>query len=243
MTLAAMPVQIALVDESGTIDAAQLSEVAGALNEQVNRDFAPIWRTRASVVPFMGAKVNPGTWAVYLQNGLDEPSAAGYHADDNHQPYARVDLKAGDWTVTASHEILEMLGDPWGSRMHTAQALEGFPGDSRRVLYLVEMCDPCEAFSYEVGGVPMSDFLVPWYYNTTSRRHTGFSFLGELDKPRQVADGGYISLMDPADGHWWQLFVSHGQSGWHDLGRFDAQSDWYTPRAFTDAHSRLLRSS
>jgi len=49
MSTAAIPVHVALVDDTGTIDAAQLAEVAGALNEQVQADVAPAWKLAASV--------------------------------------------------------------------------------------------------------------------------------------------------------------------------------------------------
>jgi hypothetical protein len=50
----------------------------------------------------------------------------------------------GDWTVTASHELLEMLIDPFGSRLHTAAPPSGWKGDSPRLKYLMEAGDPCE---------------------------------------------------------------------------------------------------
>src|SRR5438128_10615493 len=104
MSTAAIPVHVALVDASGSVDAAELAGVAGALNEQVQADFAPMWKVAASVGAYPSAP--PGTWRIELQDGIDQQGAAGYHADDHHQPYSKVDLTAGDWSVTASHELL-----------------------------------------------------------------------------------------------------------------------------------------
>src|SRR5438046_1699077 len=109
MTTAAIPVHVALVDESGTIDAADLAEVAGALNEQMQADFTPAWKVAVTVGAYPSAP--PHTWRVELQQGIDAPGAAGYHSDEHHQPFAKVDLTAGEWTVTASHELCEMAGD------------------------------------------------------------------------------------------------------------------------------------
>jgi hypothetical protein len=153
-----------------------------------------------------------GTWRIELLRDTGQSGALGFHADSHHQPYAKVDVDTGQWTVTASHELLEMLGDPWGNRLHGAAALPGWEGTSRRVRYLVELCDPCEAFTYPVGGVELSDFLLPNFYRSSPRATAGYSHLGRLTEPLQIADGGYISFLDPADGHVWQA-LRPGRAG------------------------------
>jgi hypothetical protein len=233
MSTAAIPVHVALVDDSGTIDSSQLSEVAGALNEQVQADFAPAWKVAATVGAYPSAPVH--TWRIELQKGIDQPGAAGYHDDDHHQPYAKVDLTAGEWTVTASHELLEMLGDPWGNRLHTAAALPGWSGTSKRVRYLVELADPCEAFNYQVGGVQVSDFLLPAFYRSSKRAVAGYSHTGGLDQPLEVADGGYITFIDPENGDVWQRFVEGGKAEDKNYGpqKLGAKSlrEWADERA------------
>ena len=175
-------------------------------------DFAPIWTVAATVV----ANPNPpaGTWKIQLQQGIDVPGAAGYHSDKLHQPYAEVDLTAGDWTVTASHELLEMLGDPWGNRLHAAAALPGWSDakQSPRVRYLLELADPCERFNYPVGGVALSDFLLPAFYRSSPGPVAAYSHTGSLTSPLEVADGGYITFIDPRNGDVWQRFVQGGQT-------------------------------
>jgi hypothetical protein len=121
-----IPVHVALVDETGVFDQSELAEVAGALNEQVQADFRPIWGGPGATV---GAyrKAPPNTWRIILQEKLDVQGALGYHTDENNVPVSYVDVigRNGEidptWTVTASHELLEMLADPWGSRMHAAR--------------------------------------------------------------------------------------------------------------------------
>jgi hypothetical protein len=210
VSTAAIPVHVALVDTSGTVDSADLAEVAGALNEQVQADFAPVWKVAATVGAY--AKAPAGTWRIELDRDIGQPGALGYHDDDHHQPFAKVDVDAGQWTITASHELLEMLGDPWGNRLHSAAALPGWQGSSKRVRYLLELCDPCEAFSYPVGGVELSDFLVPAFYRSSRRAVAGYSHLGKLTEPLEVAEGGYITFIDPATGDVWQRFVRNGQT-------------------------------
>jgi hypothetical protein len=218
----AIPVHIALVDSSGHIDAEELALVAGVLNEQVQADFAPAWKVAATVGAYPSAP--EGTWRIEVVAEMDQQGALGYHADDHHQPYAKVLYQEGQWSVTASHELLEMLGDPWGNRLHGAAALAGWKGSSPRVRYLVELCDPCEAFTYQVGGVVLSDFLIPPFYRSSDRAVAGYSHTGRLTSPLEVADGGYITFLDPGTGHMWQRFVQNGQSqdkdwGVQELGR------------------------
>jgi hypothetical protein len=64
------------------------------------------------------------------------------------------------------------------------------------------------AFSYEVGGVPVGDFLLPGFYRSAPCGTNRYSHLGRLTAPLQVADGGYISFINPADGHAWARFVT-----------------------------------
>jgi hypothetical protein len=222
VSTAAMPVHVALVDNTGTVDSAELAHVAGALNEQVQADFAPVWRVAATVGAYPSAPA--GTWRVELDHDIGAQGALGFHSDEHHQPFAKIDVDVQPWSATASHEIIEMLGDPWGNRLHTAAALPGWEGTSPRVRYLVELCDPCEAFSYPVGGVDVSDFLLPAFYRSSPRATAGYSHLGRLTEPLEIADGGYITFVDPANGDVWQRFVQGGQvrdKNWgpQDLGR------------------------
>lgn len=210
MSTTAIPVHVALVDMSGTIDASELAEVAGALNEQVQADIAPTWKVAATV----GAYPSPpqGTWRMELRETIEEEDAAGFHSNDLGQPYAQIALSAGDWTVTASHELVEMLVDPFGSRLHAAAALKGWQGDSTRVWYLWEPGDPCEEIQYEVGGVPMSDFVLPAFYRSTPRGSlAAYSHTGAVTEPLQILEGGYISFIDPATETMWQRFVRNGE--------------------------------
>lgn len=236
----AIPVHVALVDASGTIDASELAEVAGALNEQVQSDIAPAWKVAATVGAYPQAP--QGTWRIELQETIELEGAAGFHADERGQPYAQVALSDGKWTVTASHELVEMLVDPFGSRLHGAAALRGWEGESPRVKYLMEPADPCERIEYEVGGVPMSDFVLPSFYRSAPRGSlAGYSHTGAVTEPLQILDGGYISFIDPATEAIWQRFVEEGEAVDKQLeppaGRL------LNLREFCDEQSRAHRAS
>jgi hypothetical protein len=243
MTLLALPAQVALVDETGRIGADELAKMAGALNEQAARDFAPVWHVRAAVVPLQ--QPPPNMWAIRIRDRLDEPGALGYHTDDHNQPVSYVLFQSPEETsVTCSHELLEMLADPWGNRMHGGRLPRGFEDrhqelglkhPTTHVSYLLEVCDPPEATSYDIGGIAVSDFIYPSWYHAD--RGAQFSYSGACQHSREVAGGGYVSFC--VGDHWYQV-TNWGRLDLHDLGRFD-KSSWSSLREFTDHHARIHR--
>ena len=115
---------------------------------------------------------------------------------------------AKNLSVVLSHEIAEMLVDPFGQRTIAGPALPvnaqansaagndadpQTPALASTVDYLVEVCDVCEGETYQINGVDVSDFVVPGYYDMNDARARGYSFTGAVSVPRQVRLGGYIS--------------------------------------------------
>lgn len=242
----AIAVHVGLVDQSGRVPQAELQKLAGALNEQVHNEVHKDWGVLASVGVYTAESLPPHTWAVYLQEQLDQPGALGYHANDQtNQPEAFVELTS-DYTVTVSHELLEMLVDPYGNRTHTAAVPQGIDPSQvglrsgERVAYLVEACDPCEAASYPVGGVSLSDYMLNRWYRSAPGRNAWFSHLGTCTAPRQVADGGYVSF-GRADNEWFQVFNQSGSLQLQDIGQF-SRADFASLREFTDHHARAYRT-
>lgn len=246
MSTAAIPVHVALVDETKQIDPGQLARVAGALNEQIQHDFAPVWQIKATVGAYPEAP--PDTWAVRILQQLDDPNALGYHTDEGGQPLSKV-LYTQEWTTTVGHEVLEMLADPWGWRQHharlpygleTAFAQFGLKAENSHVWYLLEVCDPPEAQSYEVGGVALSDFLLPSWYRSVPVAGR-FSIAGNCKEPRQVIDGGYVSFRSPTNQEWFQVFNEGGDMHVENLGTFDKSHG--SIREWTDAKARAHRGA
>src|SRR5690242_8447746 len=133
--------QIALVSKTRSIKTSELTKVAAALQKQATRDLSPIWGIQATVDAFELLKdVPPGYWPVIVKDNIHDDSAAGYHTDKYRQPFALVKYEDG-WPLTCSHEMCEMLVDPFGNRMVTSGSIKSGQG---RVNYLVEVCDPCE---------------------------------------------------------------------------------------------------
>ena len=100
------------------------------------------------------------------------------------RPYAVVQF-SNRWTLTASHEALEMLCDPFGNLLHPSKSLTENQGT---VEFLVEVCDPSEAvpFSYQIDGVVVSDFYYPSFYNPVENDRVVYSFTGACRHPREV---------------------------------------------------------
>ncbi len=187
-----------LVSQSTRVKFADLQPVAAALQRQITRDVAPFWHFKILVSAFRNRAAIPvGVWPLIIQDNIGEPGAAGFHTDENNQPYALIQYSS-DWTVTASHELVEMGGDPFGNTLRVGTLSE------MTVQYLQELCDPPEAHNYEVNGVQVSDFILPHFYDADGQPWHKYSYLNALSGPRTVDRGGYLSYLGP-DGIWYQL--------------------------------------
>lgn len=233
---------VALVSEIPEVPASTLTSVSAALQKQVLRDFAPVWNEPATVDAFVSLDDVPiGHWPVIIRNDIGFAGAAGIHLDRDGQPFGLVQFSSS-WPLTASHEILEMLADPFGSRVIAGNSIK--PGQGR-VEYLVEVCDPSEAFQfgYQVNGVQLSDFYTPNYFDPVKASGVRYSFTGAIKKPREVLKGGYLSWHDPVTDHWWQQDFLGSKKVFHDLGQLDANAARENIRfeidRRTDAHEKI----
>lgn len=215
--------QIALVSETSQVSPSDLSRASAAFQKQLSRDFGPIWQVTATIDAFARLEDVPLTyWPVLVQDDINV-DAAGVHMDKSGQPFALVQY-SNQWTLTASHEVLEMSADPFGNRLIQSTAVMDGQG---RVEYLVEVCDPCEAadFAYHVNGVLVSDFYTPHYFDPVTQAGGGvrYSLTGSITQPRQVLRGGYLSWHDPPSDAWWQELWLDGEAPtFKNLGPLDA---------------------
>lgn len=194
---------IALVTETKHINASGLTKVAAALQKQATRDFGPLWGIRATVSAFTRLEDVPSDyWPVLVQDDIHTPSAAGVHEDHSGQPFALVQFSS-EWSLTAGHETLEMLCDPFGNRLVAGPSPKRGQG---RVNFLVEVCDPSEdqAFTYTVNGVTVSDFYTPHFFDPVAEKNVRYSFTGAIKKPRTILKGGYLSWGVPETNEWFQ---------------------------------------
>jgi hypothetical protein len=186
---------------SKNIPFSDISDVAQALQIQVDRDFTPAWGIRATILPLnKGEAIPQHAWPMRIVN--HPAGGLGIHLDKGHKPYAQIQ-DTDDWSVTASHELLEMLVDPYGHKFVRGPDID--PGsDGHLVSYLVEVGDPCEIYSYTINGIAVSDFVTPDYYNEASPQGTEWDFLTRLSAPYEVPQGCYISWIDLQDRRWHQ---------------------------------------
>jgi hypothetical protein len=161
-----------------------------ALQKYVDRHLAPVWGTPARLVKSRGFL--KGAWAIVFLDSEDDAGLEGYHdVTPEGLPMSKVFVKntldLGDpVSLTASHELAEMLVDPAANLYSTG------PRPSR--LYDYEVADPVEELSFKVDGIVMSDFVYPSYFEMFHKPgSTQFDHLGVLKRPFELDKGGYQS--------------------------------------------------
>lgn len=233
--------QLALVAETPQITASQLNRVAAALQKQAIRDFTPLWQIPATVDAFDKLDDVPvGYWPLIVRDDIGEPGAAGVHMDKDGQPFSLIQY-SDSWSLTASHEMLEMLGDPWGNRLVAGQSPK--PGQGV-VEFLVEVADPPEApeNGYTINGLLVSDFFTPHFYDPVTSPGVRYSFSGKLLGPRQILPGGYLSWREPVTDHWWQqIWFDTAKPQFRDLGKLAARAG--SLRSAIDARTKTAQRS
>lgn len=216
-----LTISVAVVSEVKRHDESDVARVTAALQRQAIRDFRTIWKVEATVDSFPKLEDVPvGYWPIMIRDDIDMPGAAGVHLDKDGQPFALVAM-SDSWSLTASHELLEMLADPFGNRLVPGQSPKP---DQGRVEFLVEVCDPSEAeqFGYTVNDILVSDFYTPHFFDPVKADGVRYSFTGAITEPRTILEGGYISWHDPVSDHWWQEVWFGPEPEFRDLGVFDA---------------------
>jgi len=204
-------ITIVVKNQSTVITDAQVRALLPALQIQLDRDLCPSW----SVGPFhlvFRAKndlVAKGERQFLFLDNTSDASALGYHdVTINGDAISYIGVKetmddGGEWTVTASHELLEMCVndklddseyDELGNRMYTK-----------------EVCDAVEAdgLGYRIHGFLLSDFVLPGWFQPEVKHTVPLSHCGHVMKPYQLAAGGYISFIDLAHTYkgWQQVFA------------------------------------
>jgi hypothetical protein len=198
---------IAITNASTCLTDAQVEAVLPALQKQVSDDFEAYWDLDCtlSFLP-KGRPLTPGWWQIVITDNPDQAGALGYHEMTSAgtplgKIFAKLDLNDGySWTVTLSHELLEMLADPW---------INWWAVGSDSKIYALEVCDAVEAdeLGYQIDGVLLSDFVTPaWFEPTEADR---LDFKQHVSKELQLAPGGYISILDTQKG-WTQITARNG---------------------------------
>src|SRR5882672_7137068 len=174
-----------------------------AMQAFVDRHVAPVWGTPARLVKSRGFV--KGAWAMVFLDDADQPGALAYHdLTPEGLPQSKVFVKTtienGDLvSVSASHELVEMLVDPAINMMTT--------GPDPKTVYAYESADPVEALTFKVNGIPMSDFIYPSYFEDFRKAGSvKFDQLRKVKRPFQILAGGYQIIFK--GGKWSQLYGS-----------------------------------
>lgn len=194
------------VDNRSTLPHADVREVLSAINRQIERDFTPIWGLGARVrlrragqplrvppdgrvahVHLVNHERHPD-WHIEEQSGI----AAGAVMVDLPQVTNRSDAWM-TWTVGLSHEVLELIADPFVNLLVKGP----HPKANREVFYYREVCDPVQSLTYTIGGVRVSDFVLPHYYNAVGQRGLRNDFLDSGLEAFGWLDQGIVGFWDP----------------------------------------------
>jgi len=183
---------IAFVNLAHTPLGVDLGKLVAALQKQMEQDFVPVWGYPAKL--YVTDKPKVDEWQVVFLDDADAANALGYHElTKNGQPISKVFVKttiaAGQKvSVTASHELLEMMIDP-GAQLW-AQNTDGR-------FYAYEMCDAVEDEEYIIDGISVSDFLHPSFFESWHQpRSVQFDHLNKVSQPFQTLQNGYQIVSD-----------------------------------------------
>jgi hypothetical protein len=180
--------KIAVFNQAKTPLGVDLDKLIAAMQVYIDKFIVPVWATPAKLVK--SKDFIAGAWAVVFLDNADVPGALAYHelTPDGlplSKVFVRTTLDNGDLvSISASHELVEMLVDPAINLMST--------GPDPKAVYAYESADPVEALSFAINGIPMSDFVYPAYFeNFRKPGSVKFDQLGKVKKPFEILKGGY----------------------------------------------------
>src|SRR5437879_8908014 len=157
-----------------------LDSLISAMQVFVDEHVAPVWGTPAKLVKSTDF-VN-GAWAMVFLDDADQPGALAYHdltpdGLPESKVFVKTTLENNDLvSVSASHELVEMLVDPATNLMTT--------GPDPKAVYAYESADPVESLSFPVDGIPMSDFITPAYFEVFRKPGSvRFDYMNRVKKP------------------------------------------------------------
>jgi hypothetical protein len=194
---------IACINQATVGLGVDFAKLVNVLQEYVDRLLAPVWAAPARLVRATGFL--KGAWAMAFLDDADAQDALGYHdLTPEGLPLAKVFVKTtlddGQMvSVTASHELAEMLVDPAVNLLST--------GPNSKLVYAYESADPVEEVSFRLRGVPLSDFVYPSYFEDFHKPGSiRFDYSRKVRRPFQILPGGYQLVF--RNGKWSQIYGS-----------------------------------
>ncbi len=163
---------IAIIDSHNVVT----KQMVAAIQTQLDRDVLPAWGLTAILDLHHERRYD---YAVLL---TDAPNGRHY-VDASGRPTAEVAWWSTDLSVVLSHEILEMVVNPYLDRT----AYFAYP-NGLGFVFNWEICDPVQGSTYSIDGVRVSDFVYPSYFRQTYGR-TPFDHLGLLHAAGSLVTG------------------------------------------------------
>jgi hypothetical protein len=198
------PRHVAIILKTKLVDPADFAFMVAAVAKQVRSQLCPAWNIAPVEVAAYTDHANlppEVTAVIFIVDSDGNADSLGYHTEIGNRVIGFVDagqtLKdGGSVSAVLSHEVCETVID--ASVNTWAPGPDGYE-------WAAEACDPCEAVSYamaavidgEARNVDVSDFVVPAFFDSTSREPGDFRGRGtHFD----VLPGGYQILRD-VSGH------------------------------------------
>jgi hypothetical protein len=202
---------------SGKISDEEVQVVIRSINRQIDEDFEPYWSFGARLRLEGNSTSKPsaqslvdmrGDAILFLWDKANVKDATGYHESNNSgipcgYVFTELSKKLGEqWSVTLSHEALELVGDPQINLL-----VQGpHPNGSKKVVFhSFEMCDAVQDETYEIDGVKVSNFVLPLYFTESDETGGRNDFLGRQHNGKKLKSfginpGGDVSFFNPATG-------------------------------------------
>jgi hypothetical protein len=189
-----------------------LQDLVDALQIQADQ-VAAVWGTPANIV--LDDAVRPRCWGLLLLDDADQAGALGYHqVTPDGLPQGKAFLRTStqdndDPATVISHELCEMLADP------DTNTFKLWMKGSTPYMAVLEVCDAVERDYYNVtlgNGhiVPLSNFVLPSWFESFSPPGTKLDFLGLCKTPFEIRPGGYMPALNLLTRQWEQI-MGQGQ--------------------------------
>lgn len=197
---------IAIVNLATVDLGVDLSALIAAMQLGIDKHFAPAWGCSATLM--RAQKPAAKAWNMLFLDDADAPGALAYHdLTKDGFPVLKVFVKTtladkALVSVSASHELWEALVDPacqdWSQNLSTGE------------LWAKETADAVEETDFAVNGIPLSNFVLPSFFESFHKAGSRkFDHLGLLKKPFSLLKGGYTITM--AEGKVGQKFGSQAK--------------------------------
>jgi hypothetical protein len=220
------PTRLKVVNLSDSVSDAELKRVLAAIDVQVSQHFGPEWRcsvvlsqARMDLAGKMPAVDTNSDAIIYLGDTTNSTVtgllyAKGFH-DKNLQgvPYGFVfldvcKLYGEHWSVTLSHEVLELLADPTAA----LSVADPRPGAEPGWQYALEVCDPTQGDHYLIGDVLVCNFVNRSFYGLQGGA-AAMNYRKFPQAPFSPRENGYVQYQDStgASQQIWGTSITDGQ--------------------------------